>query len=404
MGFNVKFVSGPVSRDLICPLCRGVFVDPVVLHPCEHVVCTACLKACTSRVQLLQSCPHCRNPLFEKPTLAPHHFIARLLKLIVKCHRECGHKCELSALPEHVLNECILGVVSCPNKVRGCHKELKRKMLDAHVKECDFRLVTCEGCGAEMVYSRLALHQKRRRCVEGKLLGQRVRSAAAAMRQVREHQELLRKEVITLEGQLMRLRSSKLEARGRLKSAPPRLPGGSTSSSTSTSRPESSRSTVSIASQMSTKKNRGPPKAPTIFLTDATSSFDVLPFNATSTSSSRSSPRQASSDHEEDEDSMAVAMIVDGETSSDERSSSYGNQGESMLTCKRCRKTFHPDTNHDRACRWHRGTCMICGQLNFKRGCVVGYHLAADPSKTVTFALPDKEHIMANSGSIEVQS
>ncbi|XP_011664225.2 E3 ubiquitin-protein ligase PDZRN3 [Strongylocentrotus purpuratus] len=368
MGFNIKFVVGPVSRDLICPLCRGVLVDPMMMHPCQHTVCSSCLKALRPVPKLLKSCPFCRSPLFDEPSLAPGNLIGRLLKLIVKCHRECGHRCELSALPDHVLNECKFGTVDCLNKVRGCHKEMTRKKLDAHVAECDFRLVTCEGCNAEMVYSRLPMHQKRRRCVEGKLMTQRARSAATALKQVREHQEQVRKEAITLEGQLTRLRSSKLEARSRLRSAPPRISLLSEAPS-SKSRPNSSRSSISTISLSSSSTSNKSPRSRSpkvnVFITDTTS-FDVIPLDlknttsTTSSSSSLSSLRQASSEHEHD---LNEPMDAASESIGDHREPisslsvvrHQSNRSEKTELCKRCEKSFNPAKNNDRACRWHRG-------------------------------------------------
>ncbi|XP_041473262.1 uncharacterized protein LOC121422344 isoform X2 [Lytechinus variegatus] len=369
MGFNIKFVVGPVSKDLICPLCRGVLVDPMMMHPCQHTVCSSCLKAFRPVPQLLQSCPLCRSPLFDEPSLAPGNLIGRLLKLVVKCHRECGHQCELSALPGHVLNECNFGTVECLNKVRGCHKVMTRKKLNAHVAECEFRLVTCEGCNAEMVYSRLPLHQKRRRCIEGKLMTQRARSAATALKQVREHQEQVRKEAIILEGQLTRLRSSKLEARGRLRSAPPRISLLVSETPSSKSRPKSSRSsisTISMSSSSTSNKSVMPdcPKV-TVFMTDTTS-YDVVPLDlknaasTTSSSSSLSSPRQPSSEHEQETNEP---MDVSSEDIGDCRESLSslgvvrirGNRSEKSELCKRCGKHFNPSKNNDRSCRWHRG-------------------------------------------------
>ena len=234
----------------------------------------------------------------------------------------------------------------------GCRKELTRKVLHAHAAECNYRLVQCEGCEAEMVYARLAMHQKRRRCVEGKLLSQRVRSASTAMKQVREHMEHLKKEAVTLDGEITRLKSIKLEERGRLKSAPPRM----SMSSSRKSRPWSSKSAISTTSSSSKSTSRSLLKMTPVFMTD-TMSFDVTPPNAMSnSSSSRSSPRPESSGQEEDVESMVVVAV--GGKASQSRSETRGwrdNRAEPTILCKRCGKTFQPSNNHDKACRWHRG-------------------------------------------------
>lgn len=44
-------------RDLICPVCRGILIEPVSL-PCTHNLCLRCLKGTFAHNSL--SCPLCR--------------------------------------------------------------------------------------------------------------------------------------------------------------------------------------------------------------------------------------------------------------------------------------------------------------------------------------------------------
>lgn len=44
-------------RDLICPICRGILIEPVTL-PCTHNLCLRCLKGTFEHNSL--SCPLCR--------------------------------------------------------------------------------------------------------------------------------------------------------------------------------------------------------------------------------------------------------------------------------------------------------------------------------------------------------
>lgn len=44
-------------RDVICPVCRGILIEPVTL-PCTHNLCLRCLKGTFEHNSL--SCPLCR--------------------------------------------------------------------------------------------------------------------------------------------------------------------------------------------------------------------------------------------------------------------------------------------------------------------------------------------------------
>lgn len=44
-------------RDLMCPVCRGILIEPVTL-PCSHNLCLRCLKGTFEHNSL--SCPLCR--------------------------------------------------------------------------------------------------------------------------------------------------------------------------------------------------------------------------------------------------------------------------------------------------------------------------------------------------------
>lgn len=57
---------GPLRQNLTCPVCQGIFSDPVLL-PCTHSFCRVCLQM-SSRVN--QSCPFCREPFTEDRAIA----------------------------------------------------------------------------------------------------------------------------------------------------------------------------------------------------------------------------------------------------------------------------------------------------------------------------------------------
>lgn len=46
-----------INSDLMCPVCRGILIEPVTL-PCDHNLCLRCLKGALKHNSL--SCPMCR--------------------------------------------------------------------------------------------------------------------------------------------------------------------------------------------------------------------------------------------------------------------------------------------------------------------------------------------------------
>lgn len=52
----------PLRQDLTCPVCQGIFQDPVLL-PCTHSFCRECLKK--SRQFGNKTCPVCREGFEE---------------------------------------------------------------------------------------------------------------------------------------------------------------------------------------------------------------------------------------------------------------------------------------------------------------------------------------------------
>ncbi|KAK5598767.1 hypothetical protein CRENBAI_004682 [Crenichthys baileyi] len=53
--------SLPLRQDLTCPICQGIFRDPVLL-PCSHSFCRECQK---TSWQFIKTCPVCRVPVEE---------------------------------------------------------------------------------------------------------------------------------------------------------------------------------------------------------------------------------------------------------------------------------------------------------------------------------------------------
>lgn len=56
----------PLQQELTCPVCQGIFRDPVLL-PCTHTFCRECL---TRSLQFNKKCPVCREVFEEGQAIA----------------------------------------------------------------------------------------------------------------------------------------------------------------------------------------------------------------------------------------------------------------------------------------------------------------------------------------------
>ena len=84
-----------VFKDLIeCPLCLGVFVDPVMCTNCQNVYCKKCIDDWTKKSK---QCPNrCINPNYQK-SLVKNELLS---KIKYKCN-ECGKTLNYGSVKNH---------------------------------------------------------------------------------------------------------------------------------------------------------------------------------------------------------------------------------------------------------------------------------------------------------------
>ena len=80
---------------------------------------------------------------------------------IIECPLKCGKEMRRKEIQNHILNECEMEPLPCPNN--GCDKKILRKDYDNHVNnECEFRIVDCEykkyGCKCRLVFKDIEVH------------------------------------------------------------------------------------------------------------------------------------------------------------------------------------------------------------------------------------------------------
>ena len=183
---------GTYDSNLMCPICRCPFVDPVVLTECDHCFCRDCIRQTWNTNNAYTplgprgDCPTCRTPAKLGPRSATSKILVNIVdELVVKCPKtddgckaevkrcevqdhvniycgyalvECiGEGCELPVRRKDAAQGCLHYGVSC----LSCHKELQKWKLETHWRsECPDRKVHCDLCRSPVYYRELEEHNK----------------------------------------------------------------------------------------------------------------------------------------------------------------------------------------------------------------------------------------------------
>lgn len=146
--------DGTVDENLVCPICRCPFVNPV-LTGCDHVFCRSCILGSLSHSSL---CPIDRLPLSDDTiTKAPKMVFNQLDSLKVKCPC-CSSRVSRSSLENHLEKYCLDAFVRCPGYIEGCPQMVKR--LDSE-RECLHFLVDCPDCSEEVEQIEMKDHREK---------------------------------------------------------------------------------------------------------------------------------------------------------------------------------------------------------------------------------------------------
>ena len=147
--------SQTIIREFLCPLCLGVFYNPVI-DPCGHVFCNHCFN--TFLKHNTNICPKSGKPYtVTDPTKisqsAPSYFTQIIGKQKLRCiKKDCDWVYELSKLYDHIRNECIHVVMKCQFKDNGCKFSSIRSEVKLHEATCNYRIFQCELCKEETLY------------------------------------------------------------------------------------------------------------------------------------------------------------------------------------------------------------------------------------------------------------
>ncbi|XP_064620140.1 E3 ubiquitin-protein ligase PDZRN3-like [Lineus longissimus] len=293
MGLDVKLFKGTVDEDLICPVCNGVFVDPVT-PSCQHIVCSGCVRTRLRRGR--DTCIVCEGKLVEKNGKPPQNLSIKLLTLDMNCVNGCGKIVHLGELPDHVSDECPNAMLLCPNRRRGCQSKINRKDVNKHMEHCLYRFVHCEACGCRTMQFDLFTHQRKKGCLALKLRQDVMRSRRASSAAIKLHR--------------LHLKDVDIEAHQE------------------TRRLVKERTCSASSSRLSTPMRRG-----------STGRWSETTCGTPDSLDGEISPSGCSSPRSPSAMSWRPVTPVDDSTS----------------TCMRCDRVFKLAKNGDRACQWHLG-------------------------------------------------
>ena len=147
----IKFVAEP-SSSLKCPLCEGLFRDPVISTKCGHTFCRQCV---TSQVRNGSSsitliCPIDQTSFNITEVVPNKAVVAQLEDLLIYCRHGlirydsdedfmiddtgCPDRIQLGRRHEHE-NQCPYALLPCPNSSNHCGK-FRRRDIENHLRIC----------------------------------------------------------------------------------------------------------------------------------------------------------------------------------------------------------------------------------------------------------------------------
>lgn len=145
------------AEHYICPICKELANDGVIVQCCEKVFCRSCMAQ--HMTSLGSNCPHCRRDLDDETDLL--ELKAHLLPwgiyndLNVSCgHDECKWKGRMEHHRAHATTECAFRIVRC----ESCKNEMPFKTFEEH--KCDMRPETCPFCSARVPAKFMATHKQ----------------------------------------------------------------------------------------------------------------------------------------------------------------------------------------------------------------------------------------------------
>lgn len=132
-----------VDENLVCPICRCPFIDPIRL-PCDHTFCQDCVdSAFSGEIETLRLCPTCRTATSGQDTLPVPRFVLRMLdELMVECPKRCQVRVCRGDVNDHLACYCAESEEECDSE--QCGLAVSRKLKG---RGCLHQMKACDHCG-----------------------------------------------------------------------------------------------------------------------------------------------------------------------------------------------------------------------------------------------------------------
>jgi hypothetical protein len=135
---NMQETSKNLFDDLQCPICLHLLVDPESCNKCCTLFCSKCLFESLKAQK--KTCPlRCSN-IKVHPANLPLKRILGKLKILCP---QCGMHMLNEELTKH-LTICENNIFVCSSK--DCNFEGSKKIIQEHVKVCDYAESRCDAC------------------------------------------------------------------------------------------------------------------------------------------------------------------------------------------------------------------------------------------------------------------
>lgn len=214
--------------------------------------------------------------------------------------------------------------IICCHKQYGCHAKLESKDVDHHVVfQCMYRPANCEGCGLNMLYKDIFMHQKLYNCLDIQCKRELVASAKRIKSDMRHHRQEVMVNSLALTREKVQRQHSRLHEKVGYSPRVPTFP-----------KPDFPRSFCNVSkSSVRSETTDKPENKPDGVgqKADCSSQLSTLPeLTSTSNHDMYTAPSPSRMDN-------VVAI------------------------CQQCNKPFREVSNHSKACIWHKGVslCII---------------------------------------------
>ncbi|GAB7338642.1 hypothetical protein MBLNU457_5375t1 [Dothideomycetes sp. NU457] len=188
--FHLLDYVAECDENLVCPICKCPFVEPIAFNECDHTFCRGCLLRFWGASQyvpgiLRGNCPTCRTACKLIARGATSRILVNILdELIVKCPRHtegCTAEVKRGEVQDHINGYCGYAWTVCPEEDCGfyqrrkdgedclhfgvtcidCRKSMHMANLEDHwVTDCPDRRVVCTQCSEPVFYREIDTHAK----------------------------------------------------------------------------------------------------------------------------------------------------------------------------------------------------------------------------------------------------